>query len=200
MKRSSLIVYLIFPVMLLAAVTSCQRVFTYSPLSFMQRDPSTLPADQQVSYAENMLASGSAEDMAAAYALIQALLAQDSTNPDLQILAAELAIGGSGLGGLLSSLDTSAGLDTLNASLETLNLDLAGDVSGHVDAAVANGGTVSESLYVNASMAILANEANDAGGFDQINWDAPSAEVQKALDYAALGGVDMESLFGGGGA
>ncbi|TFG63763.1 MAG: hypothetical protein E4H36_04800, partial [Spirochaetales bacterium] len=117
MKRTSLFRLVSLIVVLTLAAVSCQRIFTYSPLSFLQRDPSSLSAQQQVNYAEDILASGTAEDMAAAYALIQALLAADPGNADLQLLAAQLAIGGSGLGSLMTSLDPASGVDALNASL-----------------------------------------------------------------------------------
>lgn len=178
--------------------SSCQAVFTFSPFSAFQRDPANLSEEQQKVWAESVLASGDAASMAEAYAIIAALLADNPNDPELNLLAANLAIGGSGLGSLLTALDTSGGTGTLDAALGTLDYELLGGVAAHVTAAAENGGAVSESQYVNAAAAIVMVEANDEGGLDNIDWDNPTAELQTALDFAELGGVDIQSLFSGG--
>ena len=197
MKKTALIIFLIVTA---GAVIfcSCQAVFTFSPFSAFQRDPANLPAEQQLAWAESMLATGDAELMAEAYAIIIALLAEDPDNPELNLLAANLAIGGSGLGSLLTSIDTSSGTESLETSLETLDYELLGEVAQYVTTASENGGEVSETEYVNAAAAIVMVEANEEGGFDNIDWENPSEELQTALDFAELWGIDIESLFSGG--
>lgn len=196
MKKTALVIFLVLTAAVLFC--SCQAVFTFSPFSGLQRDPSTLSAEQQMTWAESVLATGDTESMAEAYAIIQALLADNPDDPELNLLAANLAIGASGLSGLLTSIDTSSGTETLEASLETLDYEILGEVAQHVTTAAENGGEVSESEYVNAAAAIVMVEANEGGGFDTIDWDNPSEELQTALDFAELGGVDIESLFNGG--
>ena len=189
----------IFVVLILIAgvvvFSTCQAVFTFSPFSSFQRDPANLPPEQQVAWAESVLAAGDASSMAEAYDIIAALLADDPTNPDLNLLAADLAIGGSGLGNLLNSADFSSGTESIEASLESLDYSLLDDVAAHVSTASENGGTVTDAQYVNAAAALVMSEANSGGGFDSIDWDNPSTDLQQALDFAELGGVDIESLF-----
>ena len=192
---------LALPVLLGAALVlfaSCQAVFTFSPFSALQRDPSKLSADQQVAWAEDALASGDTAAMAEAYALIAAMLESDPDNAELNLLAVDLAIGGSGLADLLTSIDPEGGIDSLDASLSGLNYEMLGAIDDHIAAASGQGAAVSQSQYVNASAAIVATEANSAGGFDNIDWDNPSDNLNTALDYAELGGIDIESYFGGG--
>ena len=38
-------------------MTGCQAIFTYSPLSFLQRDPSKMSLDQRINFAEQALAT-----------------------------------------------------------------------------------------------------------------------------------------------
>ena len=173
----------------------CQAVFTYSPFSIFQRDPAKLPPEQQIAWAESVLASGDTDSMAEAYELLEALLEDDPDNGELNLLAADLAIGASGLGDLLSSIDLESGTDTLSDALDSLNYEYLDAVGDHIAAAAESGTEVSESQYVNASAAIVAGEANEAGGFDNVDWENPSEDLQTALDYAELGNVDIESYF-----
>ncbi len=176
-------------------LSSCQAVFTFSPFSALQRDPDNLPPEQQVAWAENALASGDAASMTEAYALIADLLENDPDNPELNLLAVDLAIGGSGLAGLLSSIDPEAGMSSLDEALAGLNYTLLDAVDDHMAVVSAQGGAISSSQYVNAGAAIVASEANAAGGFDNVDWTTPSDNLQTAIDYAELGGVDIESYF-----
>ncbi len=96
------------------ALVSCENVFTTSPLSFLQRDPASLSPEQQIAFANDALASGDEEQMAAAYALLK-----DSDDPETQLLASELALGAAGLQSAVTAAlgDISGGGDT-NAVLE----------------------------------------------------------------------------------
>ena len=174
---------------------SCQALFTFSPFSALQRNPENLPSEQQVAWAENALASGDTASMAEAYALIADLLESDPENAELNLLAVDLAIGGSGLADLLTSIDPETGMSSLDDALAGLNYDLLNAVNDHMAVAAAQGGAISSSQYVNAGAAIVASEANDVGGFDNVDWDAPNDNLQTAIDYAELGGIDIESYF-----
>jgi len=85
-------------------LAGCQAVFTTSLLSFLQRDPANLPADQQVAWAEQALASGDPQAMAQAYELVK-------NNPDQAYLAASLAAELSGVPQALA--DAIADLDNI---------------------------------------------------------------------------------------
>ena len=66
--------------------SSCEQVFTYSPLEWAQRDPSNLPEDQRIAYAEFALGSGDTEKLRDAYDAIK-----DIDDPDVQYLASQEA-------------------------------------------------------------------------------------------------------------
>jgi hypothetical protein len=89
MRRALAIVITLFAVALLAG---CEQFFTSSPFSFMQRDPSTLPMDQRISYAKLALEGGDAETQRKAYEAIK-----DNSDPEVQLLASKVAVGASGL-------------------------------------------------------------------------------------------------------
>jgi hypothetical protein len=72
-------------------ISGCQDIFTYGPLDFLQRDPSTLSKDQQLLYAQQALSSGKRSAMEDALdVVVNDLLPDDPTNPELYILAADL--------------------------------------------------------------------------------------------------------------
>ncbi|MFW5685195.1 MAG: hypothetical protein ACOC0O_00935, partial [Spirochaetota bacterium] len=85
--------------LVLALVAGCESVFTTSPLSFLQRDPSQLSAGQRVTYGHDALASGDADKMADAFDALK-----DSDDPETQLLAAELAVASTGLEGKLTEV------------------------------------------------------------------------------------------------
>lgn len=184
--------------LLLLFSAGCQRVFTFSPFSGLQRDPATMSADQQAQYAQDVLAGGDTEAMAEAYALIENLLVNDPENGELHLLAADLAIGASGLGTLVSNIDPESGFSDLDALTEGLNTELLSGVGNHIAVAEASGQPVSNSQYVNAGAAIIVGKAAESeSGFEGIDWENDADAVQ-AKEYAEKGGVDIESLFGGG--
>jgi hypothetical protein len=196
MKKTSNNYFLVLLILLIVTVvlSGCQDIFTFSPFSELGRDPSTLSKDQQINYATNALASGDPDEMAEAYELIADLLEDDPDNGELHLLAAELAIGASGLGEIGSSV-AGGDSESYDDFLDGLDQDLLDVVAGHIEAAEDAGEEISDSQYVNAGTAIIASEAIDAGGFDNIDWDNPNENVQKGIDYAELGGVDIESIF-----
>ncbi|MEA1911055.1 MAG: hypothetical protein U9N32_05175, partial [Spirochaetota bacterium] len=131
MKKIKFIVLALITILI---CTSCQQIFTYSALEWAQRDPSDLPPAQQISYAESILSSGDTDAMADAYAVIDNLLDDDPENVDLHLLAADLAIGGSGITDAIENLD----LDNLDTSVEdilaTIDLDLVAASAEHIEA------------------------------------------------------------------
>ncbi len=77
-------------------LTGCQAIFTYTPLTALQRSPASLPAAQRLEYAQNALASGDKTAMAAALLAIQ-----DDPSSAAQYTAAQLGIEVSGVPQLL---------------------------------------------------------------------------------------------------
>ncbi len=131
-------------VIVMSCLVSCQAVFTFSPLSFLRRDPGTLSAEQQVAYAEQALESGDTDAMAAVYDAIAAAATADPENADLSYTAAQLALELSGVGDVFSTLLGSLGsggagsLDPLaisDAAFAGLDLTLLGQAGVYLLAA-----------------------------------------------------------------
>ena len=184
---------------------ACQAVFTYSPFTFLQRDISTRPAAEQISRAWEALGSGDAAQMADAYAVVDALL-ETSDDPELFLLAADLAFGASGMTEVftqaLQDLDTitEGTTEELTAVLDSLDLDLIADGASHVQAAEDAGAEVSDTQYVIAGAALLTSAVELAGGFEQVGelteGDPGYEEFQDAEAYFTAGGAaDLLDMF-----
>lgn len=197
-KGWNTVIIILFVAAAIILPISCQRVFTFSPFSSLQRDPSDLSEEEQQRYALDALASGDAAAMAEAYDLIAAQLANDPDNGELHLLAADLAIGASGIGDLVGSIDPDSGFGDPDALGEGLDTDMLAQVDGHISQAEGAGETVSDSQYVNASAAIIFHKASEnEDGFDGLDWENDE-DLIRAKGYAENGGVDIESLFDGG--
>ncbi len=180
----------------LLLLVSCQQVFTYSPLSWAQRDPSTLSEAQKIVYAEEALASG---DIAAVKAAYEALKA--STDPDTQVLVSQLAMSASGINEAIADalsnqiFDASAvaGIDStwlINAEASMYKAD-----SGGADI------TSDEYLTVAAGLVVLAAQSNGNDistlPFSSTTGDIDGTDLEKAVYYADAAGytsADLESM------
>ena len=194
--------FIILAVITILIFTSCQQIFTYSALEWAQRDPSNLPPAQQIAYAESILSSGDTEAMAEAYEVINDLVTDNPDDVDLRLLAADLAIGGSGISDAIANLD----LDDLENSVETLladiDLDLVAASATHIEAAAAlDPDAVSTDQYLNTGMILLAQAADEAvdgfAGLSTItNGGAPSDAgwdtLVKANEFILRGGGDIK--------
>ena len=179
--------------------TSCQQIFTYSVLEWAQRDPANLPEAQQIAYAESILSSGDTEEMAEAYEVIDDLVTANPDDVELRLLAADLAIGGSGITDAIENLD----LENLDTSVETIldSIDLALVVASadHVIAAeILDPAAISPDQYLNTGLILLANAANDAGGFAGLNAitigggvEAGELDLIQAEDFIVKGGGNI---------
>jgi len=162
---------LVFSVLLF---TGCEQVFTANVFSSFTRDPSKLPFDQQVAYAESALSSGDAATMADAYDALAASLAKNNnTDADLNLLASNLAVGASGLTDQLPDL-VQAAMDGEFSSASALDGAIADlipkvdyayidNAKQQLDSAILNGGTISEDQYLMVAVG-LALKAADANG------------------------------------
>ncbi|GEM_PF-954272 len=159
--------------MLLLMLSSCQAVFTYSPLSFLQRDPSTLSEAERVAYAEDALSSGDTTAMQKAYDSLKALLADNPDDPTLNELAAKLAVELSGVPTLVEGI-ISGEIDITGT---TASQDIANFLSGSgVDpsymeeaadyyvAADTGGADLNSTDYVMGSIGLLIKAADEASG------------------------------------
>lgn len=198
--------------------TSCQQIFTISAFSFVETDISTMTEEQQVSYAEDLLLSGTAttEELQAAYDAVFEQLPDDwgDADPEALVLAADLAIGASGVGGAVTDaleVFTSDGepsaedIEAIYSSIDTDNLSAAVDLI--VAAEAIEGVTLSSEQYTNAAAAqvlvVLADvEALGVADPSALDDSIPAqaaiiADLEQALTWADAGGVDL-SMFGEG--
>ncbi len=192
MKKLYYGVGVVFSFLLLA---SCQQVFTYSPLSWAQRDPSTLPEAQKIAYAEEALASGDITAVKAAYEALKT-----SPDPDTQALASQLAVSASGFNeAIADALSTQTFDDTTIKGIDRtwlISAVTAMDTADSGGAAI----TSDEYLTVAAGLVVLAAQAN---GNDVSTLTFPSSgdkdgsDLAKAVYYAEKAGytsADLDSM------
>jgi len=173
--------------LLLLILAGCQAIFTYSPLSFLQRDPANLPLDQKIAWAENALASGDPEAMATAYDAIK-----DESGVDY--LAANLALELSGVPQLLFevmegdvAIDNQIDLENFLQQLDSSYLSAAGD---HYNDTLSNDPdslTGTDYILGAASLLFKATELN--GGSMGVGIDTTEAT---AFAAAGLGTMSVD--------
>jgi hypothetical protein len=97
------IVTALVSLIVLFLVSGCQGIFTYSPLTFLQRPPSSLTPAARLTYAQDALASGDKDAMKSAYDAIK-----DDPGADASCTTAQLGIELSGVPTLLLQVATDA--------------------------------------------------------------------------------------------
>ena len=182
MKNTRILINVILVLLLLLLLAGCQAIFTYSPLSFLQRDPANLPLDQKITWAENALASGDPEAMATAYDAIK-----DESGVDY--LAANLALELSGVPQLLFevmegdiAIDSTTDLDTFLGQVDEDYIVAAG---GHYKDTLANDpDSLTGTDYILGAASLLFKASKDnATDIDSLT----SAQVQDAKDFVSAG-------------
>ncbi|MFP4364722.1 MAG: hypothetical protein ACLFR1_12740 [Spirochaetia bacterium] len=186
--------FILFGAVISAAliVSGCQAVFTYSPVSFLQRDVSEMSAAQQAEYAEDALASGDKEKMKEALTAIEQQIADDPENSeDLMQLVVDLAIEGSGVTDALTDITELQGASDLTeeeqlqqvedilGSIDTQTIDSAITQINNLEAA---GADVSETQYIMAAVGVVAQMQETAGSIeDLMSPESLDAETQEDL-------------------
>ncbi len=129
--------------MLIAAVTlaGCEQFFTTSPFSFLQRDPSNLSPEQQISYARLSLESGDTETQRNAYEAIK-----DRDDPEVQLLASKVALGASGIMDAVGSA-----LEGESVSAEDIDMDMLKNSVDAMEKAEEGGAAISSEDYIAAA-------------------------------------------------
>ncbi len=203
-RRFSALSRMVTLLVLIALVLSaCQEVFTYSLLEGMQRDFSSLPREQKISYAKDVLASGDADAMADIYDEIAAMAASD---PELYLLAADLAMGASGITRVLGDFMSDPDSFDYEADLASVDLGMLSNVAGNVLAAEAAGVVgISKEHYVAAAGAEILQFLESGGDLGTVDWtDETSAglsgpEIQNAYNFLVSAGQDpaeFSEIFG----
>ena len=180
-----------------ALLVSCQAIFTNSPLAFLQRDPSNMSLDQRIYFAQQALASGEAEYIEAAYDALKDDAAA-SNDPELLLLAAELATELSGVTGILSDFledginfagDKAANAPVFEDLYDTLDPAYLTEAGDFYEAAAANGGDLNDADYL-VGAAVLVAEAMSAnsGEFGTL---APGF-ADDAIAFLDIGLADLD--------
>lgn len=186
------------------SVVSCEMVFTTSPLAFLQRDPSRLSEAQQVAFGRNALAAGDREKMAIAFNLLK-----ESADPEIRLLASDLALAASGLdAAVMTALPEiiAAGSDqaALQAALDEVLMEFSvEDLAMMAAAAELIVGaedmvTPTAEQYVFAAVGLAAVAADRNDGVSGLEGLAPAdpgyAEVEQAKAFlqSAADGLRQE--------
>ena len=174
---------------LVTLLVGCQAIFTFSPLSGLQRDPSTLSPAQRLTYAQDALASGDPAAMQKAYDALK----NDTSGP-AQYTTAQLGIELSGVPTVFRDLannpgNVSAQLGTLNAYIVAHNLDPALMVaaSAQLVNAAAAGVTLTTMDYIMGSMGMMLGYAYAS----TTTWDVSPASVSHANAVIAKTFLDL---------
>ena len=186
-------------------MSGCQEVFTYSLFEGLQRDPSNLPDEQKISYAESALASGDTDAMADIYDEIVALAADD---PELYLLAAELAMGASGITGIVDDVLSDPSSFDYTTDLASVDLVMLSNVADNVLAAETAGiGGITEEQYVAAAGAealqwLQAGNSlpTDTAGWNAVTADPAGTELEATKYYLVQAGynpADFDDIFTG---
>ncbi len=181
--------FLILAMLAALLLSGCEQLFTTNLLSGLERDPSKLSFEGQVNYARQALRSGDASTQAKAYdALAASLASRNNTDPELNSLAATLALGASGLPGILGDLidvatgdgfnDSASLAAALDAQLGNVNYDYVDAAVDQILATRNNGGTPTESQYVFALVGLVLKAGAEQNGIDNVDadeWDEVDA-------------------------
>jgi len=202
-KKKAVLRRFVYILLLTIITVSCEQIFTYSPVTFAQRDPANLPDSQKVSYAQNILGSGaSQEDLAAAYEAIA-----DSSDPEVQLLASQVAVAASGINEMVS--DILENLDTFGDAGQTIDDYLAeiddamlANAITSMDAANADSSTSEaispEDYLVTAAAVILTNSSDlENEDFSDAGFSTPDKDgtwQQKTAYYLDEAGYTTDDL------
>lgn len=157
-----MIILAVLPAMLM--LSGCEQIFTYSPLTWAQRDPANLSTEGKIAYATGALSSDTATMQSAFDAIV------DIDDPDVQYLASQLAVGASGINDAIDNMVTAldAGVDpaTIDAAdiLADLDQTYLQGAGSTLAAAEAGGVTVSDTDYILAAASLVLSSAITGGG------------------------------------
>ncbi len=191
---------IIFIVLILISFSGCEAIFTASPFSGLDRDPSDFDLDRKIEYANQALASGDLTYIEKAY---DALVAENSTDGEICLLTAKCANELNGMPEIFRAmydsthpyylgdidLSNSDDVDTLNefaASLDKDYLTLAASYYIDADAYNAN---MNATDYFFAGLSELFDTSTTAGGLSDLSMfgnTTNNARVKIAYDLLEI--------------
>lgn len=194
-----------------ALVWGCESVFTYSPISALQRDAANLDPEEQIAIAEEAISSGDTEALTE---LLDDL--RESENPEVLSVATDVAIALSGVPALITevgatmfSVDTEdpealeAALASVTEAIEsTVNTEAVEDVVGLIEKTKDAGGTPTSEQYYIAAASITVKVVSELGSPESLLGDeelpdlteGQEQELQTAAEYAEASGLSLEGM------
>ena len=146
------------PLLFLLLLPGCEQVFTYSPFAFLARDPSSLPMEQRISYAQLALSSGDKATLQAAYEAIAS-----STDPEVQYLASQVAVGASGLNEAVETALADMENIDVNSVVGSLDQTYLQNAGAQLASASEAGVEIADEDYVVAAASLLLSDAIESG-------------------------------------
>jgi hypothetical protein len=182
MIRSTLSILFVF------LLSACQGVFTTSPVSFLQRDPSNFSIEQKIEYGWDALASGDMDAMIDAFDALRDD-AMDSEDGEVTYLAAQLAMELSGASGILmeileGNIDLSGELDTesIDSFIDGLDDDYLTDSADFFDRANTYDAEMEGTDYLLGGACMLFSvSSSEPGGVGDLG-QAEVLEIQNFLN------------------
>jgi hypothetical protein len=172
----------------LAVLAGCEQFFTSSPFSFMQRDPSTLPMDQRISYAKLALEGGDAETQRKAYEAIK-----DNSDPEVQLLASKVALGASDI---LEVVGTA--LEGGSVNINDVDLDMLKNSVDAMKNADGNTAVSSEDYIATAAASVVYAVENNGqsvpGDWSTVSSDKNGDYLQQAKYYQEQSGYTEDDI------
>jgi len=207
-RRGFLPAVLLLSVLTLILAAGCEGLFTQSLFSSFAADPSEMSAAQLEVYSQGLVGSGDTEAMAEAFTALEATLPADpADDPELYLLATDLAMGGSGLTDVVlevADMAISGDIPSDPAELTALYNDIMQDLNVSIltqsvaifeDVAALSGAEdiISSSQYANAAAAMVIVLLDEAAG-DPDSIDTLDPRYDLAQDWASLAGIDIDTF------
>jgi hypothetical protein len=184
-RRVHVHIFVIFLVAGLLLLDGCEAIFTFSPFTGLQRDPSSLTPEQRLTYAQDALASG---DLSAMQDALDAIK-NDTSHPAVYT-SAKLEIELSGLPALGVDVNDTSNLDSVVGNATTVD----GFLAAHPDlkpSLVIDAGERLKSLEGDTPLTVTDRVVGAIGlalaasaGTDPI-YDLTHADLTAAMEFLA---------------
>lgn len=193
---SLLILFALIPLM------SCQDLFITSPLASLRRDPSTLSRAQLEALAAAALEANDQAAILEVYDLLTDDPPSAADDPATVLLIADLGFAGSGMTDLftqiladpdMSDAERNALIGQLDTAMLVQAITAILAVQAEIDAGTVPEGTISDSQYELAAVAILLVEAQSVG-IENITALDPEVILAESLLANSGSGADLAAM------
>lgn len=179
----------------------CQAVFTTSPFGDMLHPaPEDIPDDMLTEYCWDIMANGTPEEQEAAFAALQASIADGNTDPDLNYVAGVMALDQMGftMDSFQTGTDDTAALEDLQTTI-TENFALMQEMGSYFDTAQDGGAELTASDQIFGGIGIIFNTVETPEDLATIDLENPSTETEAGADMineglASISGADSSGI------